>query len=99
VLGSMHQYMLRDAQLESSFAGKNLGVLVDTNLTISQQHGLGAKKGNGILGCIRSSVASRSREVILPLHSALVTSPLESRGQVWALRYKREKDIVEQVQQ
>ena len=40
----MHQYTLGAAQLESSFAGKDLGVLVVTKLNMSQKCALGAKK-------------------------------------------------------
>jgi len=48
--------------MESSSAEKNLGNLVDTNLTMSQECSLLAKKAKIILGCIRKSVASRLRE-------------------------------------
>jgi len=47
--------------LESSSTGRDLGVLVDDRLTMSQQCALAAKKDSGILGCIMRSVASRSR--------------------------------------
>ena len=63
----MHQYRVVANLLESSSVERDLGVLVDDRLTMSQQCALVAKQANGILGCIRRSVASRSREVLLPL--------------------------------
>ncbi|KAK4807114.1 hypothetical protein QYF61_018455 [Mycteria americana] len=67
-----HQYMLGASQLERIFAEKDLG------LNMSQQCAFVAKAANGILGCIRQSITSRSREVILPLYSTLVRPHLES---------------------
>ncbi|KAJ7402961.1 Acylglycerol kinase, mitochondrial [Pitangus sulphuratus] len=50
---------------------KYLAVLVDKKLFMSQQCVLVARKASGILGCLRKSAASRSREMILSLYSAL----------------------------
>ena len=95
---SMHQYTLGVTELESSLAEKELGVLVDTKLNMSQQRILAAKKANCILGCIRQCIAHRSREVILRLYPALVRPHVEYCVQFWAPQCKRDMDILERVQ-
>ena len=70
------RYRLGDELLERSSTEKDLGVLVDNGLAMSQQCALVVKKANGILEYLKKSVSSRLREVILLLCSAMVRSHL-----------------------
>ncbi|KAK4809331.1 hypothetical protein QYF61_024567 [Mycteria americana] len=86
--------MLGEEWLESCLAEKDLGVLVDSHLNMSQQCAQAAKKANGILACIKNSEQGSDR----PLYWALVRLHLECCVQCWAPHSQRDLEGLERVQ-
>ena len=71
---------------------------MDTKLNMNQQYALASMKANTTLGCVRQSITSNSRDVILSLFSALVSPHLENCVSFWFPQYKRNMGILQTVQ-
>ena len=65
---------------------------------MSQQYVLTAQKANCMLGCIKRSVTSRLREVILPFYSALMRPNLEYYIQFWDPQHGKDMELLEWIQ-
>lgn len=73
----MQQCRLRVSCLRNSFSEKDLAIVEDKKLNMSQQCDFVARKANSSPGCISKTAASRSGEVSLLLFLALVRLHLE----------------------
>ncbi|KAK4815409.1 hypothetical protein QYF61_001397 [Mycteria americana] len=92
------KYKLGEERPDSSPAERDLGVWVDGKLNTSQRCALAAKRANGVLGRIEHGTASRSREVTVPLCTALVRPHLEYCVPFWAPQCKKDIRLFECVQ-
>ncbi|KAJ7400910.1 hypothetical protein BTVI_100935 [Pitangus sulphuratus] len=93
-----YKYRLGGEPIESNPEEKDLGVLLDERLGMTWQCALAAQKAKHVLGSIKSSVARRSREVILPFCSTLVRPHLEYCVQPWGPQHEKDINLLGQVQ-
>ncbi|KAK4823835.1 hypothetical protein QYF61_007084 [Mycteria americana] len=92
------QHKLGSTWLGSSSLERDLGVLVDNKLNMSEQCAAMAKKAKRMLGCINKGISSRDKEVIIPFYPVLVRPHLEHCVQFWSLLCKKDVGRLEKVQ-
>jgi len=94
----LYQYTLGNEWIESSPEEQALGILVYKKLDLSEQCVLAMQKASCVLGCIKRSVASKSREVIVSSYSTLMRPHREYCFQLCGHEHKKDTDQLEQVQ-
>ena len=91
-------YSLLGQCINSTDRIKDLGMAVTDSMKFSVHCSEISKKANQILGFIKSSITSRSKEVILPLYRGLVRPHLEYAVQLWSPHLIKDIEIIERVQ-
>ncbi|PKU31259.1 hypothetical protein llap_18436 [Limosa lapponica baueri] len=87
----VHQSRAGDQLAGKELSRRELGVPGERQAEYEAAHA--AINVNSILSCIRESIPSKSRKVIIPFHSALVRLHLECCVQFWAQQYKKNIDL------
>ena len=83
------EYKMGDAVLSRKTQEKDLGATFSADMTVSEQCGIAASKGNQILGLIRRTIMYKETQLIVPLHKAIVRPHMEYYIQAWRPYRKR----------
>lgn len=84
ILLAMHNTnRLRTDQLRGTSAGNGLGLPVISKLKMSLQHASAQRRLKASWAALVTVLASRLKEVVIPLYSALIRSCLEYCIQFW----------------
>ena len=91
-------YLMNNTVLLSTEREKDVGVIVSSDMKVSEQCGIAARKGNQILGLMRRNIAYRDKRLIIPPYISLVRPHLEYCIQAWRPHMRKDIDKLERVQ-
>ena len=92
------RYIICDKEIEHVFEEKDLGIIIDGDLTFSEHISAKARTANSIVGLIRRAFAYLDKKSFKKLYTAFVRPHLEYAQSVWSPYSKKYIDIIENVQ-
>ena len=92
------EYKMGDAVLDRITQEKDLRVTYSADITVSEQCGIAASKGNQILGQIRRTIMYKEKQLIVPLYKPIVRPHLEYCIQAWRPYRKMDVSKLERIQ-
>ena len=93
-----HRYKVGGKEIEHTFEEKDLGVIVDSDLTFADHITEKVKKANSIVGIIRRSFSALQKETFLKLYTAFVRPHLEYGQAIWSPHLRKYVKLLEDVQ-
>ena len=93
-----HRYNIYDTELEHVFEEKDLGIIMDGDLSFEEHISLKVKKANAIMGLIRRSFSFLDGHLFKKLYTTFVRPHLEYAVAVWAPHLIKYINIIENVQ-
>ena len=97
-----YEYHIKDGnetrKLETTQEEKDLGVIVDENLTFEKHINETVKKCRQLCGLIMGTITYKTKEIMIPLFKALVRPILEYANSVWCPYKKKHIRSIEKIQ-
>src|SRR6267154_3549822 len=95
---SKETYSINNTVLKEVEDEKDLGVIVQNNLKVSEQCLKVVKTANRALGMISRTFQNKSKEIIIPLYKSIVRPHLECCVQVWRPYLIKDIRLIKNVQ-
>jgi len=97
-----YDYFMKDDTtvnlLESVQSEKDLGVIVDKDLSFEEHINEVVKRANKISGLLKRTIVNKNKSIMAPLFKALVRPILEYGNAIWSPRLKKHTVSIENVQ-
>ena len=92
-------YKMGDTILGTTIKEKDIGITISADMKVSEQYRIAASKGNQIIGLIRRNISYyKEKELVIPLHKAIVRPHLEYCIQAWRPFRKKDIDALKRIQ-